>query len=284
MWEGDRPRLLVEGSEEVFWKEILYFLKRERHSWDVIDLVEQPIDGPEGSGWSFLSRSGWYWERLPDAVDYYISLKGSWDDYLKGLSAHTRKEWRRHARHLSTIPGGYAVERISDPMQMPMALGRFVRLEQSGWKAEAGIGVGKDNRHIAFYEDLLVLLAGKGQATIHFLKGSAEDIAAGICFIKRDVVTFRHTTYSPTYSAHSPGIILQAEILQELFRGTYRELDLEGMRENGTSPRLKTEWSTGKRETVHLTGYRGGGRLLPLVVAKRLKRILMRKSKQTSLA
>jgi len=270
-WEGDRPRLLIEGNEEMFWKEILCFLERERRSWELLDLVEQPMSGPGGQGWSFLSRSGWYWEKAPDAIDYYISLEGSWDDYLKGLGSHTRKEWRRHTRRLSSIPGGYAVERISDPKQMQMALGRFVRLERSGWKAEAGIGVGKDKRHLAFYEDLLVRLAEKGQATAHFLTSNGEDIAAGICFIQRDLVSFRHTTYSPAYSAYSPGILLQAEILQELFRGTYRELDLEGMREDGASPRLKTEWATGRRETVHLTALRVRSRLLPLIIFKRLK-------------
>jgi CelD/BcsL family acetyltransferase involved in cellulose biosynthesis len=278
IWEGDRPRPLVDGSEEIFWDETLRFLSKEYRSWEVFDLVEQPMSGPEGRGWSFLSRSGWHWEKSPDAIDYYISLKGAWDEYLKGLGSHTRKEWRRHARHLSSIPGGYQVERISDPKQMQMALGRFVQLEQSGWKAEAGIGVGRDKQHLAFYEDLLVLLARKGQATVHFLKSSTEDIAAGICFIQRDVVTFRHTTYSPTYSAHSPGILLQAEILQELFRGTYEELDLEGMRENGASPRLKTEWATGRRETVRLTAFRVHSRLLPLVIAKHLKGVLARRS------
>jgi CelD/BcsL family acetyltransferase involved in cellulose biosynthesis len=280
IWEGDRPRLLVHGNEEMFWGEILRFLSKEYRSWEVLDLVEQPMNGPEGRGWSFLSRFGWYWEKVPDAIDYYISLEGAWDDYLKGLGSHTRKEWRRHTRRLSSIPGGCAVERISDPKQMQMALGRFVRLEQSGWKAEAGIGVGKDKRNLAFYEDLLVHLTGKGQATVYFLTSSGEDIAGGICFIQRDVVYFRHTAYSPAYSAYSPGILIQAEILQELFGRTYRELDLEGMREDGTSPRLKTEWATGRRETVHLTAYRLRSRLLPLVICKRLKRIFMKRSEE----
>jgi CelD/BcsL family acetyltransferase involved in cellulose biosynthesis len=276
-WEGDRPRLLVDGNEEIFWNEILRFLRSQESSWDVFDVVEQSMNGPEGHGWSFLPRSGWYWEKEPDAIDYYVSLEGSWEDYLKGLGSDTRNQWRRKTRRLSSIPGGYAVERIFDSRQMQTALARFVSLERSGWKAEAGIGAGKDKRHLAFYEDLLVRLAGKGEATIHFLTSKGEDIAGWICFIQRDVVYFRHTAYSPAYAAYSPGIIIQAEIIQELFRGRYRELDLLGMREDGTVPRHKTEWATGRRETVHLTAYRVPSRLLPLVIAKRLKHILMRR-------
>jgi CelD/BcsL family acetyltransferase involved in cellulose biosynthesis len=280
MWEGDRPRLLVGENEEMCWIEIFRFLESQEHSWEVLDLVEQPMDGPEGRGWSFLPRFGWHWEKEPDTIDYYISLEGSWDDYLKGLGSETRNQWRRKARRLSSIPGGYVMERISDPKQMQMALDRFVRLERSGWKAEAGVGAGKDKRHLAFYEDLLVRLAGKGQATAHFLTSSREDVAGWICFNQRNVVYFRHTAYSPTYSAYSPGILIQAEVIQELFREAYRELDLLGMKEDGTVPRHKTEWATGRRKTIHLTAYRVRSRLLPLVIFKRLKRILTRRPAQ----
>jgi len=278
VWEGDRPRLLVNGNEEMFWDEILRFLSKEYRSWEVFDLVEQPVNGPEGRGWSFLARSGWYWEEEPDAIDYYVSLEGSWDDYLKGLGSETRNQWRRKTRRLSSIPGGYAVERISDQNRMKEALARFVSLERSGWKAGAGIGVAKDDRHLAFYEDLLVHLGGKGQAIVHFLTSGGEDIAAWICFIHRDVVYFRHTAYSPAYATYSPGILIQAEIIQELFRGTYHELDLLGMREDGTPPRHKTEWATGQRKTVRLTAYRVYSHLLPLVIFKRLRRILTKGS------
>jgi CelD/BcsL family acetyltransferase involved in cellulose biosynthesis len=175
-WEGDRPRLLVDGDEGIFWNEILCFMKSKKRSWDALDLVEQPMDGPEGGVHSFVSHSGWYWEKVPDATDYYISLEGSWDDYLKGLSADTRKTWRRRTKRLSSTLGSYAVEKISDPRQMKDALVRFVHLEQSGWKAEAGIGIGKNKRHLTFYEDLLFRLAGKGQAWVYFLKIKEEDI------------------------------------------------------------------------------------------------------------
>lgn len=275
MWEGDRPRLLVDGDEDVFWKEILCFIRSKKGSWDVLDLVEQPLNGPEGGILSLLNQTGWYLEKVPDGTDYYISLEGAWDDYLKRLSADTRKTWRRKTKRLSAMLGGYAVERISDPRQMGDALVRFVHLEQSGWKAEAGIGIGKNKRHSAFYEDLLFRLAGKGLARIYFLTINGEDIAGQICFIQRDTVYSRHITYSPDHAVHSPGILIQAEIIQELLKEKYRELDLLGMREEGPPPMHKTEWATGRRETARLTAYRMDSRLLPLVVAKRLKRTLM---------
>jgi CelD/BcsL family acetyltransferase involved in cellulose biosynthesis len=276
-WGGDRPRLLVEGNEEMFWKEIRCFLERDRCSCEVIDLVEQPVDGPEGRGWSFLAQSGWYWEREPDAIDYYISLEGSWEDYLKGRSSNTRRGWDRRKRRLSSNPGGHEIERISDPEEIREALSRFVDIERESWKSKARIGVGKNERSFLFYEDLLVRAARKGRAFIYFLKSSGKIIAGEVCFIQQDVVYSLLTTYLPSYAAYSPGILILADLTQNLFGGPYRELDLLGMRDDGTQPGHKAWWATGKRETVHLKAYRVYSRLLPLVVGKRLKRILMRR-------
>jgi hypothetical protein len=276
-WGGDRPRLLVEGSEGMFWKEILCFLEHDRRSCEVIDLVEQPADGPGGRGWSFLRHSGWYWEKSPDSTDYYISLEGSWEDYLKGRSSNTKRGWDRRKRRLSSHPGGHEIEQICDPEGIREALSRFVAIERETWKAKARIGAGKNERSLLFYEDLLVRAARKGRAFIYFLKSSGKTIAGEICFIQQDVVCSLLTTYLPSYAAYSPGILILADLTQHLFGGPYRELDLLGMRDDGAQPSYKMGWATGKRETVHLTGYRTYSRFLPLVVAKRLKGILTRR-------
>jgi CelD/BcsL family acetyltransferase involved in cellulose biosynthesis len=274
--EGDRPRLIVMENEEMCWNEIFRFLKRQERRWDILDLVEQPLAGPEGRGWSFLPRSGWYWRKLSDLINYYIPLEGSWEDYLKGLDTNIRHQWNRRKRRLCSNHGGYEVERISDPERIREALSRFVVVEQAGWKGKEGIGVGKDKQTLLFYEDLLVRLAGKGKAFIYFLKSKGETIAGKICFIQQDVVYSRHTTYLPSFAAYSPGILLGAEIIQDLFRGPYRELDLLGSSRFETLPKHKTDWATGRRETVHFTACRVHSRLLPYVVFKRLEHILKR--------
>jgi CelD/BcsL family acetyltransferase involved in cellulose biosynthesis len=274
--EGDRPRLIVMENEEMCWNEIFRFLKSQERRWDILDLVEQPLAGPEGRGWSFLPRSGWYWRKLSDLINYYIPLEGSWEDYLKGLDTNIRHQWNRRKRRLCSNHDGYEVERISDPERIREALSRFVVVEQAGWKGKEGIGVGKDKQTLLFYEDLLVLLAGKGKAFIYFLKSSGETIAGKICFIQQDVVYSRHTTYLPSFAAYSPGILLGAEIIQDLFRGPYRELDLLGSSRFETLPKHKTDWATGRRETVHFTACRVHSRLLPYVVFKRLEHILKR--------
>lgn len=280
-WEGDRPQIITMGSEEAAWRDIMAFLEREFRDWEVLELVEQPVEGPEGSGWSFLLRSGWHWESAPGGVDHYVSLSGSWEDYLKSLDSNTRNNWRRRSRRLSSSPEGYAVEWISEPGRIREALSRFVALERSGWKTDAGIGVAKDESHRAFYEDLLLRLAAKGQALFCFLKSGGEDMASTINFVQQDRILGRHTTYSPAYVVHSPGILLNAEIIRFGFEGPYREFDLLAMKGN-EAPKSKSDWANGRRELVDWTGYRVRSRILPLIAAKRLKRLLGKDTAQAA--
>lgn len=273
-WEGDRPRILTSRNEVETWNSMLSFLERDFTDWEILELMEQPVEGPTGAEWSFLFRSGWYWESEPDVVDYYISLGGSWDEYLSGLGKNTRRNWRKPTRRLSAAAGGYKVERISDPSDTREALNRFVTIEQSSWKVGTKIGVAKDERHQRFYEDLVIRLAGKGQVMFHFIKIGQEDAAGIVSFMCRDVIYPRHTAYLAAHAAYSPGILILAEIMREGFMGPWREVDLLGLKEDESSNKFKVHWATGKRETVHWTGYRLRSRLLPLIAAKRLKRIL----------
>ena len=62
-WEGDRPRILAEaGSEPEIWGRLFRFLENDFTGWEILDLIEQSVDGLPGCGWTFLPRSGWYWE------------------------------------------------------------------------------------------------------------------------------------------------------------------------------------------------------------------------------
>lgn len=272
-WEGDRPRILTTRSERETWSTMLNFLEKDFADWEALELIEQPIEGLTGVGWSFLSRSGWYWESQPDSVDYYISPEGSWEKFLIRLSSTTRRNWRKQTRRLSAAPGGYAVERIADPGRVREALARFKAIEQSGWKAQAKIGVAKDERHQRFYDDLVIRLADKGQVVFHFLTTGQDDAAGCFSFSCRNIIYGRHIAYSPAYAAYSPGMLILAEWAREGFVGPWQELDLLGVKEDGSSYNYKKHWATGKRETIRWTGFRVWSRLLPLIAAKRLKRL-----------
>ncbi len=266
MWGGDRPHVLADGDVEQVWTSILTFLWDGHRAWEELDLREQLAEGPAGRGWSFLQRPGRRWERSADAVGYYIPLDGTWDDYLKKLSANTRGDWRRKTRRLREC-GDYTVEHLSGPRDVAVGLERFIAVELSGWKAEAGAGVAKDDAHRRFYGDLLARLASRNDASVHLLRSQGVDVASLINFAHRDVVYMKHTVYSSEYAKFSPGVLLLGEVTRRLFGRGLREYDLLGMRDQGRQ-RYKVQWARGRRETVAWTGYRRSGRILPWLVAR----------------
>jgi CelD/BcsL family acetyltransferase involved in cellulose biosynthesis len=203
---------------------------------------------------------------------------------LKILDSHTRHEYQRKARRLSSIPGGYMVERICEPDRMREGLSRFIAIERQSWKADSAIGVAKDERHILFYENLLNRLAEKGLAIIYILTGGGEDMAANMVFVQKDVVYSRHLSFAQPHKAYSPGILLHAEVFCDYFGSTFREFDMLALREDGPPPRHKTDWCLGRRECVQWTGYRNRSCVRPLIAAKRLKRLFTRGAQEADTA
>jgi CelD/BcsL family acetyltransferase involved in cellulose biosynthesis len=275
-WEGDRPGILSAGDEALTWHHVIDFLTRSFRKWDILDLMEQAPEGPAGRGWGFLQRPGMTFEITPDAVDYYISIDRSWDDYLRFVDGKARRNWQYGLRRLAQERGTMVVERVSGVQEMDSGLSRYLAIERAGWKTAAAAGVAKDNRHIAFYQDLLKRLASTGGVRVDVLVSAGVDVAASLSFVHRDVVYGRHTAYHPSFAKFSPGIVLHAEIFRDAFQSGHREIDLLGMPEGDGSPRHKYHWATGKRETVRITGYRKWGRLVLLVTVRSLWRRVRR--------
>jgi CelD/BcsL family acetyltransferase involved in cellulose biosynthesis len=163
------------------------------------------------------------------------------------------------------------VECFSSARDVASGLSRFVAIERAGWKPAAAVGVSKDGRHAAFYQELLGRLAPRGCARVHVLVSAGADIAAGLVFAQRDVLYFRHSTYHPEFARFSPGIVLHAEVFRSAFESGHRELDLLSMPEGDGGQQHKHHWASGRRDTVRVKGYRKWGRLMPIVIARSLR-------------
>jgi CelD/BcsL family acetyltransferase involved in cellulose biosynthesis len=271
-WEGDRPGILAACDGEFAWNHIVDFLMRRCREWDVLELMEQPGDGPGGRGWSFLKRRGNGVTVIPDAVNYYLALEGTWDDYLNGIGGSTRRDFRRYRKRLDEAHGPVLMTWWSDPQGVKAGLSRYLSVEAAGWKPAAGLGAAKDERHLAFLWELMERLALKGRARVYVLTARGTDIAAAISYLQHDVEYGRHTAYLPSYRAFSPGVLLHAEVFKTALEAGMREMDLLSMPEDGGSPIHKSAWATGKRQTVRVTVHKPFGRLMPLWAARSLYR------------
>jgi CelD/BcsL family acetyltransferase involved in cellulose biosynthesis len=164
-----------------------------------------------------------------------------------------------------------SIHKISRPDEMASAVERFVALEKTGWKASAGLGIGKDKRHRKFYAELTCALAENGEAIFYFLRQGHQDMAGLLVFRTGDIVYSRHTAYSQEHAPLSPGIVLRSELIRELCDSEWKELDLLGLQPALGRQRHKEDWALGRRKTELQLFFRHGGRLIPALAARRLR-------------
>ncbi len=272
MWDGDRPSVLSTLPLADCWAHVGDSLARSARHWDLLRLLEQPADLPLPASLLKLVHH----QTSADAVGHAIRLDLPFDDYVGALASGVRTNWRKRRRKLFEQDPASTVERVAATAEaLPGAIERFVAIERQSWKGEAGIGVGADERHRAFYLDWFGRL-GPDQASFHFLCRGGEDLAGLIVLRQGDVACSRHITYAPAHASLSPAVILRAEVVRSLCQTGLAELDLLGMRPSAGEQRHKTDWSTHQRPTTAHQLYRLRSRLLPIVLAKRLKQALRR--------
>ncbi|MEQ1804973.1 MAG: GNAT family N-acetyltransferase [Burkholderiaceae bacterium] len=269
-WEGDRPGVLCATDPAWVWRRLAHFFAREYRGWDTLRLSEQD----EAAQAHFRFEDEATLDISTDSEGYYIPLGGTFDEYLKGVDAKVKSNWRNRSRKVGALEPKPIMHRLDSLEHMAAGVDRLIALERASWKGDAGLGLGKDERHRLFYLALTRALAARGRAAICFLSRGEEDLAGTLLFMLGGVVYERHIAYSPNHAALSPGIVLRADLLKSLFESDWQEFDLMGMRPEVGRQRHKEDWATGRRETVCLQFHRNRGRLLPWLVARRLRSLV----------
>ncbi|MGY0196271.1 GNAT family N-acetyltransferase [Leptothrix sp. BB-4] len=275
MWEGDRPGLLTTLPKAQAWALVGDELARQRSRWDLLRLREQPADLPLPKSLRRLVQS----QVVPDSEFHAIRLDLPFERYIESLPSGVRQNWRRRWRKLFEQAPVAVVDHVRPTAdEVEATLDRFVAIERLSWKADAGIGIGRNERHRHFYADLLKRL-GPAQVSFYFLHHAGEDIGAKLILTHGEIAHSRHVTYAPAHAALSPGVTLQAEIVRELCGTGLREMDLSGMRASSGVTRHKTDWSTAQVPTWTHELQRRHGRLMPVVLARSVKHVLKKRGR-----
>ena len=266
---GDKPSIVTIEKPDLVWNSIFQFLSKEFTQWDGIWLEEQPANSPILNQRFFRNR--WYSARnVPQVTSYYISITGTWEEYLKTRGKDTRRKWNKSRKNLFTLPEGVYFQCVEDPETLPKALERYINIEQSGWKNNHDFSVGGSEKNIRFYEELLNNLAHTKMVSMHFLMSGTTDIAAAIHYKHKSTKYGAHITYRPIYVKYSPGVILTTELLKTLFGTHYKEFDFLGFRNNEKNT-FKKNSSTGSRQTDTILVNKRNFRMLLFYAGNRLK-------------
>jgi CelD/BcsL family acetyltransferase involved in cellulose biosynthesis len=272
--EGDKPRIISKIPVELVWKRIYLFLHKEYRRWDSLYLLEQnkatlDITQYIFNGSIYSQRS----ESLSNS--YFISMAGSWDEYVNSLGSKTRQNWRKCRRLLEENFSGISFERFGDSSQILQALDRYILLEQSGWKKGMEFSVGGNDRVKSFYKELIDQLALRKMVSIHFLTDNHKDISSAIIYHCKDHLYGAHIAYDREYSKYSPGIMLNSEIIKSNFQSRFDVFDLLGLQNAEKKPHFKKSWATGEIENYNITINRRSGRMIIKSLVRWLEKLLL---------
>ncbi len=205
-----------------------YWRDRTRH-WDVLRLV----DVPRESGSLEILRSAMDAAGLrvfaprPGRSLHRLRVQGTWEGYLRRLSASFRRSLHR-ARSRLAQTGELELVREDDPKRLEASMQRFWDLNDRSRKgAEPGVVLDPRERRFQLaiarrwvapngYENFFLLLDGQPIAGLHCLRYERTR-----CLVL--------TTYDQRHARLSPGLHLFERTFQEAWKTGYvQEIDFNG--------------------------------------------------------
>jgi CelD/BcsL family acetyltransferase involved in cellulose biosynthesis len=237
-----RTDVIVTGDRELACRAIWRALRDDRDRWDVLQLSQIERDSDMRRILGDLAAI----DRRPIGVwrsgdSPYLTLAGTWDDYLNSLSAKFRSNLRNRMSRLAKI-GETTLEVLTDRAAIDAACDEAWRLESSGWKQEAGTAIASDPAVRTFYTTLIERGTAAGWLQLLFLKVGDRRIATsyGACFRNR-LFLFK-TGYDPEFATGAPFKILTYLAIREAYAQGLAEVDFLGDAEP-----WKLEWTSASR-------------------------------------
>lgn len=193
--------------------------------------------------------------RTDDYIDTgWVDIDGSFDDYWSARGKNLRQNMRKQHNKLEAESRQVEVRTLTRAEDMAEAVARYGALESSGWKADLGTAIHRDNDQGRFYTELLTRSAQHGEAVVYEYLIDDEIAASNLCVRRGKVQVLLKTTYDEKYKQLSPALLLLQEELRALFEeGVITRLEFYGRMKD-----WHTRWTETKRALFHATTYRAG--------------------------
>ena len=164
-----------------------------------------------------------------------IEFTGTYKQYTDRYSSRRMSNIRRRHRRLAET-GTLALETVTDPAGKITALAEFLRIEAAGWKGAAGTAMAQTPATKALAE--AVFLSDAAEFDVLSIDGRAIAVMASI---RADRVLYTiKTTYDESFSASSPGTILDQHVIQRTLCNPERYSRIDSCAVPGSA--VETTW------------------------------------------
>jgi CelD/BcsL family acetyltransferase involved in cellulose biosynthesis len=146
---------------------------------------------------------------------YFVSLNGSFQDYLGKFGAKARYNLKRTVRKFLELPDGEIrfLEMFS-PAGMRDFCGLAFQISRNTWQERIG---GPGFPRSEEFGATMARLAAEGLARATVLFHGDRPVAYALCRAHSDCLLFARTAYDEAYAAWSPGRVLLFHLLKNLF-------------------------------------------------------------------
>ena len=211
--------LLRKGYEELFWAELLQTLDSNSQGAILLHMPKLSADGAAANALRKVLQAS---DRIHSVVkrEERALLQSELDPeayFDLSLSGKKRKELRRQARRLADR-GALRIERVTQPEEVRRWCDQYLWLEACGWKGRNGSALACDLKTAEWFRAIMEDGAADGRVECLSLQIDGTPIAMLANFIAQPGAFAFKTCFDETYSASSPGVLLQWENLALLER------------------------------------------------------------------
>jgi CelD/BcsL family acetyltransferase involved in cellulose biosynthesis len=243
---SDYLNILVQsGCEEAAIKEIVATLRHHRRDYDYIELRDAEQSPVFSRLCSELQEAGMRLNSEPACVCYYIDLPTGFDEFLAGVGANLRTNFRRRWRKLQFEQKAEFVA-LASPSDIQRHFGQLITLHRMRFHQR-----GEESAFLRpgvpeFHTEAAQALASLGWSRIFLVRVDSQPIAALYGFSIYGAFQFfqcgMHTDWLQKFGV---GQVLLGNVIREVIATGHRSFDfLRG------GEAYKTKWARESRHTI----------------------------------
>lgn len=217
--------VLDPESEAVAVAALLDYLKRNRDTWNLLELEEVPAQSPTVA--TLLAEAparGYSIEVSERRICPYLPLPSTWEEFVGALSRSLRGNLRYYGRKLAER-GVVEFQLWKDPDGLADTMDRFKALHLKRREIKGDEGSFAYLGFEAFHREFAGLALQQGWLRLAFLRVNGEAVAVAYGFQYRGVTYWYQGGFDPAWAEYSVGTLLLGEYIRAAVEEGSREFD-----------------------------------------------------------
>ncbi|MCC8998086.1 MAG: GNAT family N-acetyltransferase [Candidatus Contendobacter sp.] len=199
--------------------------------------------------------------RTPDtdnslSTDYidtaWVEIEGDFAAYWNARGKNLRQNMKKQRAKLAAEGIATSVRCLTNAADIAEAIGHYGELESSGWKAQQGTAIHRDNAQGRFYTAILERACQQSEGLVYEYAFDGKVVVVELCLRRGATLVVLKTTYDESIKVFSPAFLLRQEELEQLFA----ERRIQRVEFFGKVMEWHTRWTENNRTLYHLTVFR----------------------------